>query len=498
MTPGLIDGHLHLESSLIAPSQFPRYAVGRGTTAFVVDPHESANVRGAQGIDYILAQTENVPADVHVMMPSCVPAAPFERNGCAFDSEDMKAYLSHPRVLGLGEVMDCPAVLSFDEEMERKLALFRGRPIDGHAPGLTPEDLNAYRIAGVLSDHECDAFSYALLERQRGMHVLIREGSTARNLEAIVTGILRSGVPTEGFSFCTDDKHIADVLREGHIDHCVRKSIALGLAPEKAIKMASWNTARHYGLSDIGALAPGYRANLLVLDDVTDFSLREVYYRGELLTHNFEHEVSSAPQELLHTVNLGEFSEASLRFGVGTDGNDAIRVLPGLITNQKLRVRLPQREGFFVPDETYNKVAVVERHHGTGKCGVGAVVGFCLRGGAVATSVSHDSHNLIVIGDNDRDMVQAVREVAGMQGGYASVSGEERLCLPLPVMGLMSEAPYGEVEQKLEAMKRAIYAHGVSQEIDPFFMLSFFALPVIPELRVTPLGLYDVGKRQFL
>lgn len=496
--PGFIDSHLHLESTLVTPAELVTVASRHGTTTFIVDPHESANVSGLSGIDYILDQTSDVKANVFVMMPSCVPATAIDDNGCTLTAEDMAPYLDNERILGLGEVMDYISVVNAEETMHRKLALFENKVRDGHAPFLSDRDLQAYAMAGIATDHECSSFEYAMMERRNGMTVHIREGSAARNVEAIIRGLVENHMNGEGFCFCTDDKHIEDIEREGHIDHNVRKSIALGMNPVAAIQMATIRSAACYGLKGIGAVAPGYQADLVVLEDLETVRVKEVYYKGQLIDKKGKIVVKTCSEELKNTVHVGDFSRENLKLS-SPDGNFCVLEMEeGQITTKKGILKLSDGACEFRPDGQYQKIAVVERHKASGMVGVGVVKGFGIQGGAIASSVSHDSHNLIVIGDNDEDMELAVQELIRTQGGYTIVS-EHRVfdTLELPVMGLMSDAGYEYGNEKLKGMIEKAYSMGVSRGHDPFITLSFMALPVIPEVRVTPRGIYDVLRGQF-
>lgn len=492
LCPGFIDSHLHLESTLVTPAELIVQAAKCGTTTFIVDPHESANVAGEAGIGYILEQTEDVPANVYVMMPSCVPATAVDDNGCEFTADRMRPYLGHPRVLGLGEVMDYVSVVGGDARMHEKLGLFEGRTLDGHAPGLSDDDIQAYAMAGIGTDHECIDFEYALKERRCGMTILIREGSAARNLDAIVKGIAEHGTGTEGFCFCTDDKHIEDIQRDGHINYNVRKATSLGIPVIHAIQMATINAARCYGLRHLGAIAPGYQADMIVFDDLEKMNVLDVYHRGVKVARNGSGGVRACPEELKHTVRLEHFSRESLRLLKPDGPYHVIRMQEGQIVTKDIVCEIPGKKEF-TADREYNKIAVVERHKGTGKTGVAVVSGFNLSGGAVASSVSHDSHNIIVIGDNDADMELAVNELIRTQGGYTVVeNGKVYETLALPIMGLMSDAGYENVDKLLKKMIRKAHEMGVPETMEPFITLSFMALPVIPELRITPRGLFNV------
>lgn len=499
LCPGFIDGHIHLESTMVTPSELVEQAVKCGTTTYIVDPHEAANVSGADGIDYILNETANVPANVFVMMPSCVPSLPFEDNGCTFDAKEMQKYLDNPRVLGLGEVMDYVSTVSAAPMMAEKLALFDGRPKDGHAPGLSGNELNAYVLTGITNDHECSSFDEVMEKRRLGMHIHVREGSAARNLEPIVKGIVENGQDVSGFSFCTDDKHIEDIHTEGHIDHCVRKAIACGMKPVDAIRMATIHTAQQYGLQhQLGAIAPGMQADFVVLDDLETVAVSRVFHRGADVSGFHAQPKLPMDSPLRQTVHCLPVQPKQLQVPVG-DTSPVIRVIPNEIVTGHDTVCLPQQNGLFVPNGEYSKIAVVERHHNTGKVGVGAVSGFGIRGGAIASTVAHDSHNLSVIGDNDGDMLLAIEHLRKIGGGYTlAANGKILHTVPLPIMGLMSDAGFDNVQTELSAMIAKAHEMGVPEGVSPLILLSFLALPVIPSLRITPRGLFDVEQMQFI
>ena len=497
LLPGLMDAHVHLESSMVTPGEMVAAAAACGTTTFIVDPHEAANVAGPAGIDYILEQTQDSPANVFLMLPSCVPATEFDDNGCRLDAAMMRPYLSNPRILGLGEVMNCPGVIHGDPELHEKLRLLEGKVLDGHAPSLWGSELSVYALAGIGTDHESADFAHALEKVRRGMHVHIREGSAARNLEEIVKGLLDSGLPEENFSFCTDDKHIEDILEEGHIDYNVRRAIALGMDPVKAIKMATINTARCYGLTRLGAIAPGYQADLVVTEDLRRLPISRVFHKGRELSDQKAPVIRPCPSELRQTMHLPFLQAAD--FCLPVAGRTPVIGLVGgqILTRHETAVLKPADN--YRPTEGLNKAAVLERHKGTGRIGIALCRGYGIRGGAVASSVSHDSHNLIVVGDNDEDMAMAANAVIEAQGGFAiAAGGSVTEVLPLPVLGLMSEAGYERVNGQLKRMIQKVHQLGVEKEIDPFVTLSFLALPVIPELRITPRGLFDVDKFQLI
>lgn len=501
--PGFIDSHLHLESTLVTPGELVRQAAQCGTTTFIVDPHESANVSGTDGIDYILDQTEDAPANVYVMMPSCVPATHVDDNGCTLTAGKMKGYLDHPRILGLGEVMDAPSVINGSIAMHEKLRLFQDRVKDGHAPFLAPGDLAAYVLGGIDTDHECVDYEYAMAEARNGMQVLIREGSAARNLDAIVKEIVEHHTDTSSFCFCTDDKHIEEIRKEGHINYNVKRAVQLGLPVEKALQMATIQPARCYGLYQLGMIAPGRQADFVILDNVTDLNVVDVYHCGKRVIRDEKVEVKPCPPHLKNTVHVSGFSEERLKLKHPGGKAHVIQMLEKQIVTSDVVEEVPWKvldgEKYFVPDGEYQKIAVIERHKNTGKMGVGIVKGYGIRGGAIASSVSHDSHNIIVVGDNDRDMALAVKEMMRTQGGYTLVrDGEIYGTLPLPVMGLMSDAGYESVNEALAKMIPKAHEMGVKDGFDPFITLSFMALPVIPEIRITPRGIYLVKEDRML
>ncbi len=492
IAPGFIDAHLHLESTMVAPSELVATAAACGTTTFIVDPHEAANVAGADGINYILKQTEKSTANVFVMMPSCVPATDIDDNGCMFAANDMYPFIGNPRILGLGEVMDDFAVINGDPRMFAKFALFEHQTIDGHAPFLRNRQLSAYRMAGVETDHEASSFDYALEEARRGIHVHVREGSAAHNLDDIISGIVKTGIDTEHFSFCTDDKHIEDILREGHINYNVRRAVELGLDPFKAIKMATINTAKCYGLKNLGAIAPGYQADFVIFDNIKDFNVLDVYFKGKRIDRGAEIKVPKCPPRLKHTVNLEKVSAEDFVLPIRSRTTHVIGMSPRQIVTDDIAVKFKRTDNF-VPQDGYLKIAAIERHKNSGKIGLAVAKGYGIKGGAVASSVSHDSHNIIAIGDSDESIAAAVNEIIRVQGGYTVVeNGKVFDTLPLPIMGLMTDVHFREVDEKLKRMMDKAYSMGVSKDFDPFITLSFMALTVIPTLRVTPRGLFMI------
>ncbi len=495
--PGFIDAHLHLESTLVRPKELILQAGLCGTTTFLIDPHEAANVSGKAGIDFILRETEEVAANVFVMLPSCVPAGPFEDNGATLSAADLAGYLEHPRVLGLGEVMDYGAVLSCDAEMLAKLALFREKNIDGHAGFLSEKETNCYVLAGIVTDHECCTFVDALREMRAGMQILIREGTAAKNLESIMQGIIANNLPCHQLAFCTDDKHIEEIQRQGHISFHVQKAIQMGLSPIEAIKIASFYPARRYGLTQLGAIAPGYQADFLVLSDLERVTIEAVYHKG-IRIEKKEGMTQEIPKELLDTVHIKIGGIEELRLPLVGKRARVIEVVPGEILTKRRIAEVCVRDGCFVADAEYQKIVVLERHHATGKKGIGILKGFSIHGGAIASTVGHDAHNLIAVGDNDTDIYRAILALADCGGGYAvAESGEETQVLPLEIMGLISRDSHERVQERLTRMLVQARRMGIPEAIDPFITLSFFALPVIPEARMTARGLYDVVDGKF-
>ncbi len=490
LVPGFVDAHLHLESTLVNPSELIFEALQFGTTTFVVDPHEAGNVSGIAGVQYMIDETADTQAHVYVMAPSCVPAVPGEDTGFVLDGKALAKLKENPRILGLAEVMDIPSTLEGAPFMMEKLAVFDDRVKDGHIIGISHGELQAFSLAGIRTNHEAGTYEEAKAQVQAGIQVFIRQGSAARNLKAIVTGIVEDGVSTDSYSFCTDDKHIEDIISEGHISYNIKEAIALGLDPIKAYKMGCTNACRTYGLHNQGAIAPGYRADFVLLDDVKDVAIHSVYAAGEAVRKTYNH-VKQAPDHLLHTIHMGDMNEQRLSLPV-EGAEPIINMVPGQIVTKKTVEVVPQEDGYFKANHIYNKIACIERHHNTGRNGVGILKGYGIQNGAIATSVCHDSHNVIVVGDNDADMVLACERIAAIGGGYVIAHGGKIVGeLPLEIMGLITNKPHEEVDGKVKEMKEIAYALGVDKRLDPFINLSFLALTVIPEIRVTTRGVVE-------
>ncbi len=484
IVPGFIDGHVHLESSLISPSQYARIVAPHGTTALVTDPHEITNVSGEDGLLYMLRETEGLPIDVFFMLPSSVPATPFDEAGAEFTSADIKKHLSNERVLGLAEVMNSVGVLSCDKELICKLDFTKSysKHIDGHAPSLSGRDLCAYISAGVKTDHECTAIEEAMEKISLGMWVMIREGTACKNLSALLP--LFKKPYCDRALLVTDDKHPGELKADGHIDHIIRKAISLGADPVNAYKMASFGAAGCFGLKELGAIAPGYKADLVILDDIDSVSINSVYKSGEAID-SYRPSKKENPYRALVTdsVHIKDIDENSFALGEAP--------VIGLIPHEIITTDSGRADSVSA-DEGIAKIAVVERHKATGHIGLAYLRGYGIIKGAVATSVAHDSHNIIAAGISDSDLAVAVNRIAELGGGMVVVNDGEVLAeLALPIAGLMCDSGADELEAALYRCKSAAYSLGVGDDIDPFMTLSFASLPVIPKLRITTKGVFD-------
>lgn len=498
--PGFIDAHMHIESTMVMPLELSKAVIKSGTTTLIADPHEIVNVVGSKAIDFLIDATEHIPVNTYIMLPSSVPATEFETNGADFTARDMEAYVNHPRVLGLGEVMCFNDVINAREHILQKISIMGEQTCDGHAPNVKGKELQAYAGAGIDTEHECVDFEEALEKVRAGLKILIREGSGAKNLEAIVSGLVDSKVPDENFMFCTDDKHLDDIQREGHVRWCVKRAIDIGMEPARAIKMATYNAARAYGLKRLGAVAAGYRADIVVLDSIEDVSVAEVYKDGVLVEEKMlqGYKGHEADGSILNTVRFEEVAAEKIELEAA-NRNHVIEIVPYQLLTNKLYERVPQRGGRFTPDAIYSKLCVVERHRMSGNVAVAPLKGFGIKNGAIATSVAHDSHNIIAVGDNDEDIVIAVNHMKKMQGGYAIVSkGEVVGELPLRVAGLISTLSGEQVQRIARDMISTARKMGVLEGIDPFITLSFLALPVIPHIRLTDMGLFDVDSFEII
>ncbi len=506
VAPGLIDSHVHMESSMISPGQFARAVVPRGTTSVITDPHEIANVCGLEGIRFMINSTEALPLNVYFMLPSCVPATPFENSGAVLEAEELSKLIANPMVLGLGEMMNYPGVIEGDSKIVDKLRLAQAnnKIVDGHSPDITKEELNAYVIGGIKTDHECSTVEEMRDRLRRGMYISIREGSAARDLEALIEGITPEN--ERRCLFCTDDRHPEDIMESGHIDNNVRTAIKRGIDPVTAIKMATINVCECYGIKNSGAIAPGYDADLIILDNLEDFNVLEVIKDGEFAARNGKALFQVEKEDITkvsNTINFKKINLEDLQIKMTSNLANVMRLLPhSLLTERVTReVEVDSRGCFkFNRDRDLLKLAVIERHNATGNIGFSLVENFNLRGGAIASTVSNDSHNILVIGDNDNDMYAAVEEIERMQGGVVIVSeGRMLKKLELHIAGLMSDKSIEAVKDTLEEMHRIAYDRlGVNRDMDPFMTLAFLALPVIPEIKVTDRGLFDVVNFKFI
>lgn len=500
LCPGLIDGHIHLESAMVHPAEFARAVVPHGTTTVFADPHEIANVLGVDGVRYMLEATANLPLNVYFMAPSCVPATPLETAGAALGAADIAALLQEPRVVGLAEMMNYPGVVAGIPEVLEKLRAAEGRPVDGHAPGLSGRDLCAYAAAGIGSDHECTSLGEALEKLRLGMTVMIREGSSARNLADLLP-LVMPGNASHCF-FVSDDRHPADLLRRGHMDTILRQAQPQELLPPVTlVQMATLNPARYFRRWDLGGIAPGYRADMVIVDDLETFQVQMVFKDGRLVARDGRLLDEALPSQRAlppSTFRVADLRADRLAVPAGGKRLRVIGLLPGQIVTRSLVEEATVVDGLAVADPTRDlaKIAVVERHRGTGNIGVGFVRGFGLRRGAIASSVAHDSHNIVVVGCSDVEMARAVEAVVSLGGGQVVVAGDETLAqLPLPIAGLMSDRPLGEVGAGVEALNRAARELGCDLEA-PLMTMAFMALVVIPELKLSDRGLVDVQRFQ--
>ena len=505
LAPGLINGHTHIESSMLHPARYAQAVVPRGTLAVVTDLHEIANVCGLEGLKFVMDWAQKLPLDMLFMAPSCVPATNLETSGARISAKEVSEILAYTDVIGLGEMMNFPGVVRGNEEVLQKISIAQGRVIDGHAPGLVGKELNAYLSAGILSDHESTTLEEGGEKLRRGMYLMIREGSSEKNLDALLP--LVSDTTYKRCFFVVDDRTCSDLLREGDIDAVVRKAVSRGLDPVRAIQMATINAAEYFRLHDRGAIAPGYMANLITINDLAKVEIDMVFYRGKLVAREGKPLFSLPPvaPELTHTVHIKPLTAKSLslrakRGNLREETYPVIQIIPGQIVTKKAAEKVGIVDGVVMPDIERDilKLVVVERHKASGNIGLGLVKGFGLKKGALASSVAHDSHNIIVVGTNDLDILKAIEEVDRLQGGLVVCADREVLAsLPLPIAGLLSPEPLEVVVSQHENVEEAAATLGDLPPA-PFSILSFLALPVIPELRLTDLGLVDVAQSKLI
>lgn len=502
LSPGFIDSHVHIESSMSSPSQFARVIVPRGVTTIIADPHEIANVKGIDGIKYIIDDSKNVPLDVHVMLPSCVPATNFENAGAILEAENLKQLLDEETVIGLGEMMNYPGVISADDNILDKLVLFKDMIIDGHGPMIREKDLNAYVAAGIKTEHECSTIEEVVDRIRLGMYVLIREGSAAKDLRNIIHAVNKDNL--RRFLLCTDDKHPDDLINEGSIDFNIRLAIKSGIEPVDAIRMATLNPSECYRLRNKGAIAPGYVADLVVIDNLEDFNILEVFKNGKIVAENNKALFDSKiylPENMTDSVKIKNVEIEDIQIPMKSNKANIIGVIEGSLVTERIVKEVNIVNGYFnFSDDDILKLVVVERHSATGNIGVGLIENFKLKNGAIGSTVGHDSHNMIIIGDNDEDILSAIEELKRIGGGLIVLSkGEVLKSLPLEIGGIMTAKSIEETNSILKEMIRLSYDKlKVNKNIDPFMTLAFMALPVIPKLKLTDMGLFNVEEFDFI
>ncbi|MFO7772868.1 MAG: adenine deaminase [Dehalococcoidia bacterium] len=509
LAPGLINGHTHIESSMLHPARYAQAVVPRGTLAVVTDLHEIANVCGLEGVKFVMDWAQKLPLDMAFMAPSCVPATHLETSGARIGFEEIEKLLAYPNVIGLGEMMNFPGVVGGDEEVLTKISTARGRVIDGHAPGLAGKELNAYLSAGIGSEHEATTLEEGREKLRRGMYLMIREGSSEKNLDTLLP--LVTDKTYKRCFFVVDDRSCSDLLREGDIDAVVRKAIGRGLEPVRAIQMATINTAEYFRLHDKGAIAPGYRADLITITDLAKLEIDMVFNRGKLVASQGKPSFSLPPvaPELTDTVRIKPLTPRLLslrapivsgRSNLAEESLPVIEIIPGQIVTRKVMQKMKVADGVVLPDPKRDilKLVVVERHKASGNIGLGLVKGFGLKKGALASSVAHDSHNIIAVGTSEPDIITAIEEINRLHGGLVVCADQKILAsLPLPIAGLLSPEPLEAVVSQHEKLEEAAASLGDLPPA-PFSILSFLALPVIPELRLTDLGLVDVNEFKLL
>lgn len=509
IAPSFIDAHVHIESSLVPPNEFEKVVLPHGVTTIIADPHEIANVAGVEGIKYMLDSSDALDLNVYFMLPSCVPATPYENAGATIRANDLNPFYKHPRVLGLGEVMDYPSVLHTEGHMLEKIeqAISNNKLIDGHAAGLNTDGINAFMTSNIRTDHEAVSLEEAKMRLQRGMFLIIRQGSVAKDLPNLIGAV--TPYNSRRCLFGTDDKHLDDLVNEGSINFNVELAIQQGLSPILAIQIASLNAAECYGLDRKGAIAPGYDADFLILDDLHSVQIEQVYAKGKRVAENGQHlsesinkngyEIASNEyKSVMNSINTKPLSieDFQIKCNQTTKAN-IIGIVPNSLITKHVIEQVNETAGYFVPsiENDQLKIAVIERHHRTGNIGLGIVKGLQLKSGAIATTIAHDSHNIIVCGTNDEDMLFAVNTVKQMNGGLVVVQNNNCLAtLELPIAGLMSDRETTYICEKLSALKKALKHLGATEQFNPFLKLSFLALPVIPTLKITDKGLFDVSQ----
>jgi adenine deaminase len=503
VSPAFIDGHVHIESSMVTPNEFAKVLLTHGVTTAITDPHEIANVLGAEGIQYMLDSSENLPFDFYFMLPSCVPATEFENSGATLNAEDLSPFYQQSRVLGLAEVMNFPAVLNAEQDMIEKIldAQNNSKKVDGHAAGLSANDINVYMSAGIRTDHESTTAEEAKERLRRGMYLMIREGTVAKDLKQLISIVNERNA--RRCLFVTDDKHLDDLIDDGSIDHNVRLAIGSGLSPITAIQMATINAAECYGLDTKGAIAPGYKADFFLFDDIEKINIESVYKDGKLVIDNGKlvHELNNPTlvenARLRNSVRYHEIREAHFQMPLKTHKANIIEIIPNSLVTKHTIEKVEICDGVFQTSisDDHLKLAVIERHHLTEQIGLGIVKGLGLKSGAIATTIAHDSHNLVIAGTSDLDMVVAAKAIKDMQGGLVVVNqGKVIASLQLSIAGLMSDRSSQEVYSSLHDINLALKELGANDHFNPFLTISFLTLPVIPELKLTDKGIFCVSK----
>jgi adenine deaminase len=504
--PGFIDSHIHIESSYVTPEEIGRLLVPRGATTIIADPHEIANVCGMTGMNYMMEAAKRTKLDILYMLPSCVPATPFEHTGAVFDAKIMSEMVNNSQILGLGEFMDFSGVIKAKDEVIDKLllAISEGKIIDGHAPGITDKDLNAYAVCGIHTDHECSTVEEMLDRLSRGLYILLREGSACHNLRTLLKAVTPAN--SRRCLLCSDDLQPETILNLGHLDNHLRICIKEGIDPIMAIQMASLNAAECYGLKDRGAISPGLRADIVLLDNLDQFNVQRVFIKGEEVAKDGQYlpevqryDISS----VRGSFHVKDFSANKLRLKLNSDHVNVIDILPGGVVTAKSTTRVElneQKEFVWQPEKDIVKVAVVERHQNTGNVALGLLRGYGIKFGAVALSIAHDSHNIITVGTNDKDMAIAVESLIQQGGGISLVKGKKVInSMPMEVGGLMSDKPGEWVSRKLAQIHEDAYKQlGVNRNVEPIMNLCFMSLAVIPEIKLTDMGLFDITQQEFI
>lgn len=496
VSPGFIDGHVHIESSMLTPSEFSKLVIPKGTTRVIADPHEMANVKGVKGLGFMLKSSLDTPLNVHIMIPSCVPATSFETSGSTIDSEDIYSLRDREGILGLGEVMDYPGVIHAEKSVMDKLNIMQNHVIDGHAPNVYGKDLNSYLLKHIQTDHECTTKEELQEKVKRGMYIHLREGSATRNVAVLSKGVTDKN--SHRLMFCTDDKHPMDIVEEGHINYNIKIAIENGVNPITAIQMATINIANCYKLKQIGAIAPGYVADIISFDNISDIQPDHVFINGELVAKDNKVLFETHKFENIHVIDSVNLNTEDINLDLHLKSNQVrvIKLVENNVVTKEVHRTVTTDNGLYInnPKDDVLKIAIVERHHYTKNIGLALLEGYGLKNGAIAMTIAHDSHNLVVVGDNDKDMIKAIKEIKRIQGGITIVSNNKVIdSLQLEIAGLMTNHDYKVVEQKLKEMNKAARLLGITEAVDDAFLsLAFMSLPVIPELKITDKGLFDV------